>query len=62
VNLILSSETTYLVGGVADSWGHTWTAGQLSMANFRVRVTDATSQPNKDFKMDYLAARVVYVP
>jgi hypothetical protein len=62
VNLILSSETTYLVGGVADNWGHTWIASQLSTTNFRVRVTDATSQPNKDFKMDYLAARVVYVP
>lgn len=62
VNLTAAAETTYLVGGVADPWGHTWTASQLSTTNFRVRVTDATSQNNKDFKMDYLAARVVYVP
>lgn len=62
VTLLGTAETSYLVGGVADPWGHTWTAGQLSTANFRVRVTDATSQNNKDFKMDYLAARVVYVP
>jgi hypothetical protein len=62
VNLLATAETTYLVGGVADTWGHTWTAGQLSTTNFRVRVMDATTQPNKDFRMDYLAARVVYVP
>jgi len=57
-----AAEATYLAGGVADTWGHTWTAAQLSTANFRVRVTDATNQANKDYKMDYLAARVVYVP
>ena len=57
-----AAEVTYLTGGVADTWGHTWTAAQLSAANFRVRVTDATGQNNKDYKMDYLAARVVYVP
>ena len=57
-----SAEATYLAGGVADTWGHSWTAAQLSTANFRVRVTDATNQANKDYKMDYLAARVVYVP
>jgi hypothetical protein len=62
VSVTATAETTYLVGGIADTWGHTWTAGQLSTANFRVRVMDATTQPNKDFKMDYLAARVVYVP
>jgi hypothetical protein len=62
VNLTGAAETTYLVGGVADTWGHSWTASQLSAANFRVRVTNATGQPNKDFRMDYLAARVVYVP
>ncbi len=57
-----AAEATYLAGGVADTWGHTWTAAQLSTVNFRVRVTDATNQANKDYKMDYLAARVVYVP
>jgi hypothetical protein len=57
-----SAEATYLFGGVADTWGHTWTASQLSTGNFRVRVMDATTQPNKDYRMDYLAARVVYAP
>jgi hypothetical protein len=62
VNLPGTAETSSFLGSVADTWGHTWTAAQLSAANFRVRVTDATSQANKDFRMDYLAARVVYVP
>jgi predicted ribosomally synthesized peptide with SipW-like signal peptide len=57
-----AAEATYLLGGTADSWGHTWTASQLSTANFRVRVMDATTQNTKDYKMDYLAARVVYIP
>jgi predicted ribosomally synthesized peptide with SipW-like signal peptide len=62
VTLSGAAEATYLFGGAADTWGHSWTASQLSTANFRVRVTDATTQNTKDYKMDYLAARVVYVP
>jgi hypothetical protein len=57
-----AAEATYLFGGTADTWGHTWNASQLTTANFRVRVIDATTQSTKDYKMDYLAARVVYVP
>jgi hypothetical protein len=62
VTLPGTAETSYFFGGIADTWGHSWTASQLSTANFRVRVTDATSQNNKDYRMDYLAARVVYIP
>ena len=62
VTLTGTAETSYFLGGIADTWGHTWTASQLSTANFRVRVTDATSQNNRNFRMDYLAARVVYIP
>jgi hypothetical protein len=62
VTLSGAAEATYLFGGVADTWGHTWSASQLTTANFRVRVIDATTQSTKDYKMDYLAARVVYVP
>ena len=62
VTLSGAAEATYFFGGTADTWGHTWTASQLSTGNFRVRVMDATSQSTKDYKMDYLAARVVYVP
>jgi hypothetical protein len=30
--------------------------------NFRVRVTDATSQSNKTYRLDYLAITVQYTP
>ncbi len=53
-------ETTYNLGGTADSWGRTWSAGNFSNANFRVRVIDATTQNNKDYRLDYLAVRVTY--
>jgi hypothetical protein len=62
INVTGSAETSYFAGGAADTWGRTWTASQLSTANFRVRVMDATTLVNKNFRMDYLAARVVYVP
>ena len=57
-----AAETTYFFGGTADAWGHTWTGGQLSNANFRVRIIDASSQTNKDFRLDFLAVNVTYTP
>jgi hypothetical protein len=60
--LTSSAITTYTLGSATDNWGHTWTAAQLSTTNFRVRVTDATNQPNKDYRLDYLAVTVQYTP
>jgi hypothetical protein len=57
-----AAETTYTFGGAADDWGHTWTGSQLSNANFRVRIIDAASQTTKDFRLDFLAVNVTYVP
>lgn len=54
--------TTYTLGAVNDVWGHTWTAAQLSTANFRIRLTDATTQSNKNYRLDYLAVTVQYTP
>jgi hypothetical protein len=62
VTLAGSAVATYTLGSAADAWGHTWTAAQLSTTNFRVRVTDATNQPNKDYRLDYLAVTVNYTP
>jgi hypothetical protein len=53
---------TYTLGSSSDTWGHTWTAAQLGTANFRVRVTDATSQNTKTYRLDYLAVTVQYTP
>jgi hypothetical protein len=60
--LTAAAETTYTFGGPADTWSHAWTAAQLTNANFRVRITDATNQPNKDYLLDYVAVNVTYVP
>jgi hypothetical protein len=62
VTLSVTTVATYTLGSAADTWGHTWSAAQLSTTNFRVRVTDATNQPNKDYRLDYLAVTVNYTP
>jgi hypothetical protein len=62
VGLTVNAVTTYTLGSATDTWGRTWTAAQLSTANFRVRVTDATTQNNKDYRLDYLAVTVNYTP
>jgi predicted ribosomally synthesized peptide with SipW-like signal peptide len=62
VTLSSSAEMTYLFGGGADTWGKIWTAGEFSNANFRVRFTDATNQPIKDYQLDYVAVDVTYIP
>jgi hypothetical protein len=62
LTLTSSAETTYLYGGAADTWGKLWAAGEFTNANFRVRFTDATNQPNKDYLLDYVSVDVTYVP
>ena len=57
-----AAEATYSFGGAADTWGKAWTAGEFSNANFRVRFTDATNQPNKDYLLDYVSVDVTYTP
>ena len=42
--------------------GQTWTGANFWNANFRVRVIDVTSQPNKTFLLVYLAVQVTYTP
>ena len=53
---------TYTLGGAADSWGRTWTLAQLGSGQFRVRVIDATSQPNKQVRLDAIQVAVTYTP
>jgi hypothetical protein len=62
VTLSATTVTSYALGSATDTWGHTWTAAQLSTTNFRVRVTDATTQNNKDYRLDYLAVSIQYTP
>lgn len=62
VALTATGETTFVFGGTSDTWGRTWTVSQLSTANFRVRLIDASTQTNKRFDLDYLAVSVTYTP
>jgi hypothetical protein len=57
-----AAETTYIFGSTADTWGRSWTAGQLSGSNFRVRIIDASTVATRDFYLDYLAVSVTYTP
>lgn len=57
-----STITTYTLGSPSDTWGRTWTGANFSNANFRVRITDVTSQPNKSFLLEFLAVQVTYTP
>jgi hypothetical protein len=59
---LTTSEATYILGGAADNWGRAWALGDLSNANFRVRVTDVASNNARDFYLDYIAVNVTYQP
>ena len=57
-----TAEATYTLGGVSDTWGRTWTPGNFSNANFRIRVIDVASNTSRDFFLDYMAVNVTYQP
>ena len=38
-----TTEATYTLGSISDTWGRTWTPGNFSNANFRIRVIDVAS-------------------
>ncbi len=57
-----TSETTYILGGVADTWGRTWSSGDFSDASFRVRLTNVAGSTTRDFSLDWVAVRVRYQP
>jgi hypothetical protein len=57
-----TAETTYILGGVVDPWGRTWSADELNNANFRVRLTSVASNTSRDFSLDWVAVRVRYLP
>ncbi len=56
------AETTYTFGSTADTWGRSWSAGEISTANFRVHLVDASTQGTKRFDLDYVAVSVTYTP
>jgi hypothetical protein len=57
-----TSEHTAVLGGSTDTWGRGWTLGELSDANFRVRVTSNSDSGSRDFFLDWVPVRVYYAP
>ena len=56
-----TSEHTTVLGGLSDTWGHAWTASELSDANFRVRLTSNSTDSTRDFFLDWVPVKVHYV-
>ncbi len=59
---LATTETTYILGGPNDTWGRTWTASELSDANFRVRITTSGLEPGKVIHLDWVPVKVYYAP
>jgi hypothetical protein len=57
-----TTEATYNLGGVTDTWGRSWSANDFSNGNFRLRVIDVASNTSRDFFLDYVAINVTYQP
>lgn len=57
---LTTAEQSYLLGGPADTWGHTWTLSELSNANFRVRVIDVATATSRDFSLDWVTVQITY--
>ena len=56
--ILSKTETTYLLGGLADLWGHAWTPAEL--ASLRIRVINIASSTARDFSLDWLSVRALY--
>jgi hypothetical protein len=57
-----TTEATYTLGSISDTWGRTWTSSNFSNANFRLRVIDVASNTSRDFFLDYVAVNVTHQP
>lgn len=57
-----TSELAYVLGGASDIWGRTWSVGEFSDTNFRVRLINVASSTSRDFSLDWVGVRVRYIP
>lgn len=55
-----TTNTSYTLGGSADTWGRTWSDTNFSNANFRVRVINVSSSTSRDFSLDWVGAKIHY--
>jgi hypothetical protein len=59
---LTTANATYILGSPSDTWGRTWTLGDLSNTNFRVRVIDVASSTATTFFLDAIAVNLTYLP
>ncbi|HNB50965.1 MAG TPA: hypothetical protein PK530_03435, partial [Anaerolineales bacterium] len=59
---LTTSEATYILGGPTDTWGRFWATGELTNANFRIRIVDVASNSSRDFSLDWVAVNIYYQP
>jgi len=52
-----TSDVTHTAGGAAELWGHAWAVGELTNANFRVRLTHGG---NRVSYLDHVTVTVTY--
>lgn len=55
-----ATETTFTLGGVANTWGRTWSNTEFTSANFRVRLT--ANNGSGTISLDHIQVRVTYFP
>jgi len=54
------SDKTNIAGGVSDTWGRTWSAGDFSNGNFRLRADAVTSGPGDVIDLDQVQIKIHY--
>ena len=59
---LATSEGTFILGSAGDSWSRSWSAGDFSDTNFRVRVTNVASSISRDFRLDWVPVQLTYTP
>jgi len=59
---LTTTEATYVLGGPTNNWGRAWATGELTNANFRIRIVNVASNTSRDFTLDYIAVNVYYTP
>jgi len=57
---LTTNEATYTLGGSADTWGRSWSTGDFSNSNFRLRVTNIASNISRDFSLDWAAVKIYH--
>jgi hypothetical protein len=57
---LTTTTATYTLGGATDTWGRTWTVGNLANGSFRVRIINVAGSTARTFSLDGVAVRVTY--